>query len=380
VQPLPKDIKIETGGKVEMDHIQSTSNVYLLSPTTENYDYSPTQSSSIDYSRNVYAAYLSATFKMFKFLDIKTGLRDEYTDAKATFSNTGLFSFKPYNTIVPSAVIAHTFQNKQIIKLSYSHRIQRPEYRDLNPFINASDPKNISTGNPNLRPEIGDKIELAYSQTFKKGTTIAPSLFYRGNKDDIQSYTTLYSTYKMGDSTLTNVSVSTRENIGREDNFGASLFASIPINDKINIRGNVSCFERFINTGMVSGGDIHGFNYRTNMNVSYQINSTFIVELLGNFYSPRINAQGKMPAFTTYNFAFRKQLFHKKGSFALTATNFLNKYVDQKMELTGQNFTTTSIRQLPYRSFGFNFSYKFGKMNFSKQKEIEDSNLNPQGN
>lgn len=380
-QPFGEDVTLETGAKTELDHINSVSDVYLLTNTTGNFDYDTAQSNSVDYKRIVPAAYVSITFKMFDWLNIKTGCRDEYTKATADYSDAGTVTMKPYNTVVPSIVLSHSFKNKQTLKISYTHRIERPDYRDMNPFVNASDPKNISSGNSNLRPEIGDKIELGYNQTFKNGASINPTFFYRGNKDDIQSYTNYYPTYQIGDSIYTNVAVSTRENIGREDNFGLNLFASIPFTEKLNFRANISCFQRYINTGLASGGNIQGFIYRINMNVSYQLSSTLIIELLGNFNSPKINAQGKMPAFTTYNFAFRKQLFHKKGSIAITATNFLNKYVDQKTELTGQNFTIANTRQLPYRSFGFNFTYKFGKMEFGKDKDVEDINLtNPQGN
>ncbi|MCX6256452.1 MAG: TonB-dependent receptor [Bacteroidia bacterium] len=374
-QPISENFKIETGTKTELDHINSKSDVYLMSLSTGDYDFSTSQSSSVDYKRTVNAAYLSATFKVFELMDIKTGIRDEYTQAKADFSNSGIVSIKPYNTIVPSMVISHTFKNRQTLKISYSHRIERPDYRDLNPFINASDPHNITTGNPDLHPEIGDKVELNYSQTFKNGATINPTIFYRGNRDDIQSYTTYYPTYIIGDSTYTNVAISTRENIGREDNFGISLFASVPATQKISLRTNISGFERYINTGMASGGNIHGFIYRINANASYQLSSTFIIELLGNFNSPKINAQGTMPSFTTYSFAFRKRLFNDKGSFAITATNFLYKYVNQKTELTGQNFNLSNTRQLPYRSIGFNFTYKFGLMEFKQEKEPEDINI-----
>jgi ferric enterobactin receptor len=379
-QPLTEDAVIETGVKKELYHINPISDVYVLNTLSNNYDFNSAQSSVADYKRDVNAGYLSATFKLFELLDIKTGIRDEYTTTKANFSDAGTVNVKPYNTIVPSIVISHSFKNKQTLKISYAHRIERPEYRDLNPFVNASDPKNISTGNPNIRPEIGDKVELGYSQTSKKGNTINTTLFYRGNMDDIQFYTRYYPTYNVGDTTYTNVAVSTRENIGREDNFGLSLFASIPVKDKINIRANISCFERFINTGISSVANVHGFNYRTNINVSYQVTSMLIIELFGNFNSPRINAQGTMPAFTTYNFAFRKQLLHKNGSIALTATNFLNEYVNQKTKLTGDNFTLSNTRQLPYRSFGINLTYKFGKLEFKKEKEPEDINLtNPPG-
>jgi len=380
VQPLTKDVIVETGAKMTHDKINSTSDVYLLNTTTGNYDYSTTQSSLVNYNRNVYAGYLSLTFKLFKALDVKTGLRDEYTESQADFLHTGLIDLKPSNSVVPSIVFAHTLSENQNIKLSYSRRIQRPEYRDMNPFIDASDPKNISTGNPNLRPEIGDKLELSYIQTFKNGANINATLFYRGNKDDIQSYTQFLPTYKIGDSTYTNVAINTRENIGREDNYGFNLFVSYPVKEKFEIRGNISFFDRYIITGLTSGGNIHGINYRANINASYQVSSSLIVEAMGNFNSSRINAQGTMPSFTTYNFAFRKQFLKKKASFALTANNFFDKYINMKTELSGTNFSIMNYRQMPFRSFGFNFTYKFGKMEFKNQQKADDpSMMSPPG-
>jgi outer membrane receptor protein involved in Fe transport len=374
-QPLGNGVVLETGAKMTYDKINSTSDVYLLNTTTDNYDYSTTQSSFVNYNRSVYAGYLSISFKLFKALDIKTGLRDEYTEAKADFLNTGLINLKPYNSVVPSIVFSRTLKGNQNIKLSYSRRIQRPDYRDMNPFIDASDPKNISTGNQNLRPEIGDKLELSYSQSFSNRASINATLFYRGNKDDIQSYTQFYPTYKIGDSTYTNVALSTRENIGREDDYGINLFASYPIKEKLELRTNISFFDRYIHTGLPSGGDIQGINYRVNLNASYQISSNLIVETMGNFNSSRLNAQGKMPSFTYYNFAFRKQFLKKKASFALTANNFFDKYVNMKTELNGTNFAISNYRQIPFRSFGFNFTYKFGKMEFKKEHKAEDNNL-----
>lgn len=98
------------------------------------------------------------------------------------------------------------------------------------------------------------------------------------------------------------------------------------------------------------------------------------IEVFGNFSSPRINAQGTLPAFTTYNFALRKQVLHKSASIALIATNPFNEYINQKTVITGTDFTLISTRQLPYRSFGINLTYKFGKMEFKRIKEEEDPN------
>src|ERR1035441_8661809 len=170
-------------------------------------------------------------------------------------------TFAPYNTLAPSAIISHKFKKEQMLKLGYTHRIQRPDYGDMNPFVNATDPKNISTGNPNLLPEIGDKVELSYSQPVAKKGNFSATLFMRNNTNDIQWYTYFYPVYKVGDSTYSNVAVRVRENIGHEDNYGLNLFASIPFGEKLNIRTNLSGFERYIYTGISSTGDVHGFNY-----------------------------------------------------------------------------------------------------------------------
>jgi len=377
--PLGEDIVFETGLKTILERINSVSDVYLLNINSGNFELSDLESSTVDFRRTIYSGYVSATFQLFDFLDIKAGCRNESTYATAQFSNVDFINLKPYNTIVPSIVLAHSIKKNSTIKLSYTHRIERPDYGDMNPFLNASDPKNITTGNPGLRPELGDKIELGLNHTFINKSSIYATLFYRGNRDDIQSYTRFYPTYKIGDSTYTNVAITLRDNIGSEDNIGLSLFASMPISEKLNLRSNISCYQRYIITGLGSGGNIQGFNYRANINGSYEINKSLIVEIFGNFNSPRINAQGTMPSFTTYNFALRKQSLNKKFSIAITATNFFDKYVNQRTELKGTNFTISNSRQLPYRSFGINLTYKFGKLEF-KNKTMDDINLtNPPG-
>ncbi len=374
-QPLTEDALIEAGAKLTTTKISSTSDVYLLNSSSSEFDYNTTMSSVLDYQDYVYAGYVSSTIKFPNAIETMAGIRYEYTQTNAWFSNSGDLDAKPYGTVVPTCIVSYPLKKNQTIKIGYSRRIERPDYRDLNPFINASDPKNISMGNKNLRPEIGDKIEFSYIRNFEKGTTINTTLFYRGMKDDIQSYVRYYSAYAVGDSTYYNVAVSTRENVGRENNFGINLFISVPATSKINLRSNISCYERYIINGALPGEDIHGFSYRINLNAAYEVTKSISVELFGNFSSQRINTQGKYPSFTTYNFAFRKQLFHKKGSIAFTATNPFKKYVTQKTELEGENFTSTAVRELPYQSFGINFTYKFGKLEFKNEKEMEDVNL-----
>jgi outer membrane receptor for ferrienterochelin and colicin len=260
------------------------------------------------------------------------------------------------------------------VKLSYTYRIERPDYRDLNPFYNLSDPHNITTGNPSLQPEIGNNYELNYNKSFEKGANINVSVFYRKNTHDIKNYITYYPSFSIGDSVYYDVNLSTRENIGVEDRVGLSLFGSVPVSSKLNLRTNMMVSNRHIINDFLGGATSGGIEYRFNLNASYQFNNDLAFEAFGNYNSPMKNIQGTQPGFVFYNMAVRQQLFHKKASIAFVTTNPFNKYVNPRSELTGPNFTLSSLRQFPLRSFGLNFTYKFGKLEFKKAKEEDSGN------
>ena len=95
-------------------------------------------------------------------------------------------------------IISHSFANEQILKISYTKRLQRPNYRNLNPFVNASDPKNLTTGNPYLAPEIANNLDLTYSKSFEKGSALNSVLFYHRSDQDIQPFVTYYPSYHAG--------------------------------------------------------------------------------------------------------------------------------------------------------------------------------------
>ena len=262
------------------------------------------------------------------------------------------------------------------MKLSFSKRINRPDYEELNPFVNTTDPKNLETGNPYLKPELGYRYELGYNRELGKAGSLMINLFHRINDNDIQPYVVYYPLYKVGDSVYTNVSVNTRQNIGRENNTGLNLFADIHLTAKLSIRGNAFLFYRHTINAIDKGYNRNSFNYRFNITASYQFTNTLLAEFFGTFNGPRNEAQGKYPSFTSYTMALRKQFWQKKGSIALNATNPFSENLTQHTVLLGTNFTQNVQRTFPFRSIGINFTWKFGKLEFKKNNdEGGDSNL-----
>ena len=177
-----------------------------------------------------------------------------------------------------------------------------------------------------------------------------------------------YASLPVGDTVYKNVSVTTQENIGLEKDLGMNLFADLHFTTKFNARANFFIFYRRTENAIDPGQNSMSWNYRANLNLSYNFSGSFAGEFFGNFSSPRNELQGKYPSFTSYTLAFRKQIWKKKGSIALTATNIFSEYLNLTTQLYGQGFKTTSTRNVPFRSIGINFTWKFGKLEFKKQK------------
>ena len=376
-QPLKKDITLGVGSKVSFYDINSTSEVMRYQPDVKQYLFNSSLSNDLDYHQKVYALYSELSFPVGKFFDAKIGGRYERTEINSYYSNSLQQVKVPgYNTFVPSIYLTKNIGESQSIKLSYSKRIERPDYNDLNPFINTNDPKNLSAGNPYLQPELGHRFELGYNKEVEKVGSFMVSLFYRINDHDIQPYIVYYPSFRVGDSTYRNVAVTTRQNIGKEKNAGINFFANLQISSKFSVRSNVFFFHRHTINVLDPGFNSNSFNYRFNINATYQVTPTLVGEFFGNFNSARHEAQGNYPSFTSYNIAIRKQFWNKKGSLAFTTTNPFKEYVVQDTKLFGPNFTVNSTRKIPFRSFGLNFTWKFGKLEFKKDKEENDNNLN----
>ena len=371
--PVSKNFLIETGLKTTYQNLKSIADVRVFNPASDFYVVDPLQSYQLKYFMRIYAGYLSTSFKLFHYLDIKAGARYEYTNVKIDYPNTSIPS---YGNLVPSITLSHNFDKNHSLKLAYSNRIERPEYRELNPFLNLSDPYNINTGNLFLKPEIGNNFELGYTASYGKGGNIYFALIERINSHDKKQITTFYPTYLIGDSTYTNVSITSPENIGEEYNSGVSISGSYPITSRLNLRGNLMIMDRYQVTHQSIGNISTGFRTRVNLNATYQLPHDLVLELFGFYNSASKTLQGKSPQFFIYNFAFRKQFLDKKASFGFTTTNPFSRYVNQVITVNTGNSDSFSTRHIPLRSFGISLTYKFGKLEFTPKKKEDNENNN----
>jgi outer membrane receptor protein involved in Fe transport len=372
--PFKNGFQLESGLKASIYDVNSDYAYHVFDTLSSDYLLDPSQSNTFIFKQQVGAAYSSFSFKIKK-IHFVAGGRYEFTNNSSHLANSDSTFLNSYSSFIPSLAIFkkigfHTF------KMNYSYRLERPEYDEMNPFINTSDPNNINMGNPFLVPERQNRVELSYSTTGKSGTVLTTSIYCRHQTHDIQNYTTVYPEFVVGNDTLHNVAVSKRQNIVTKTSFGANVFGAITLFQKLSIRGNCNFSRDFLqNTLDPNAAIVKTYRYNINVNATMEFPYKIVAELFGVFNSPRYTLQGYRPSYTEYSIGVKKFFNQKKGSVGLSASNPFNKNVVFATSASGSNFYQKNVLTVPFRSFGITFSYQFGK--FHEKKDELDSQGNP---
>ncbi len=369
-EPISDNVKLNLGSKITNLGINSATNVFLQSGT-QALKQNNSLSNTLDYKQHVVAFYSELEFPIKDWVEVKLGGRFEQTNVNAVFSKATQLVNPNYNNFVPSIFFKRKLGEDNSIKLSYSRRINRPGAEELNPYINTTDPKNMTQGNPYLLPELGERIELTYSQEIKELGSLMLTVFQRNSDQDIQPYVTYYPSLQVGDSLYYNVNLSRSQNIGLEKNTGVNIFSDFKISNALSVRSNFSYYYRQIFNTIDHFYNPSSQNYRANINLTYEFSKTLVTEWFGNYNSARNEVQGKYPANLSYSFALRKKFWNGKGSLGLLANNPFAEFIEQQTFITGPNFNSNSIRYVPSRSFGISFNWRFGKLEFKKERKDE---------
>jgi outer membrane receptor protein involved in Fe transport len=371
-EPISDNVKLNFGSKLTNMGINSATNVFNES-NTQQLKQNKSLSNTMDYNQKVLAIYSEFEFPIKEILEVKLGGRFEQTNVNAIFSKANQLVNPNYNNFVPSLFFKRNINDNSAIKLSYSRRINRPGTEELNPYINTTDPKNMTQGNPFLLPEHGERIELTYSKEIKEIGSVMFSVFQRNSDQDIQPYVSYYPSLQVGDSLYYNVNLSKSENIGLEKNTGINIFTDIKVNSAFSIRSNISYYYRKIYNSIDHYYNATSQNYRANLNLTYEFSKTLVTEWFGNFNSARNEVQGRYPANIAYSMAIRKKFWNNKASLGFIANNPFAEFVKQQTLINGPNFNSNNIRYVPSRSFGISFNWRFGKLEFKKERKEEGS-------
>jgi len=191
--PLNEDSKIEAGVRGAIRNFTNLSDQYFYDHAAGKYVLIPTISNKYKFNDQVYAAYGTYTFKVKKF-NFQLGLRAESSQYTGTLlkqngADSSTFNVSYPLSLFPSTFITYKMTDKEDLQLNYSRRVNRPNFFQLMPFPDYSDPQNINIGNPNLQPEFTDSYEISYSNNHARGANFLASLYFKYNTNLITRYT-----------------------------------------------------------------------------------------------------------------------------------------------------------------------------------------------
>ncbi len=354
VNPITKKHTVEAGVKYILRQNLSDVKQYGLDAESHDWTLLPANANSdFNHSSQIYAGYLGYSFKTEK-IGLKTGIRAEGTQQSVKYRLNEAMNFgTDYFNAVPSLTVSYQLKKTQQIRLGYNLRIYRPGIWYLNPYVNDTDPFNISYGNPKLDAEKSNNINLNYS-FFSPKLTLNISASYAYVNNSIQSYT------KISDLDP-RVKERTYDNIGRNQRTAFYANAGWTPNKvlRINFNGGLNYTDMQSSELGRSNSGLNG-NFYTTVQVS--LPKDFRINANGMYYSGWMSLQGKSSAQYHTSISVNKDFLKKKLTVSLSCSNPFNNTLKYKNTLSDPYFSTSSTMWMKAREGRINISYRFGTM------------------
>lgn len=358
-----KNIQLETGAKHIFRMIGSNASYAEWQSDRFGFFPNPERNQNLDYTQHITAAYLETRFQLNPKWSMRIGNRLEHTANQVqNLQNSPVKD--TYLNWVPGVTITLTLQNAATLTGGYARRIQRPGIDQLNPFINTADRLNITLGNPNLRPELTDIIDLSFAIPFKNGF-LNGSIFYYHTQDIIEKLTT---------SDANGVASSIQQNLGVSHLAGGNAYLTYQATPVWSLRGGGNAnYYTSNNTLNISGIGNRGVQFNTFLMSGLEFKKGLSVEGLIAYAAPQLSVQGKGRNFYTLQTTVSQQVFKKKGALTLVIVNPFRHDVVYGTALEGPGFYQTKNTYVPFRMVSVGFSYRFGKAGALKQRAKKKS-------
>jgi outer membrane receptor protein involved in Fe transport len=398
---LTEDSKFEAGARAAIRDFVNASDQYRYILT--DYFLIPSISSKYKFNDQVYAAYANYAFKKKKW-SYQLGFRVESSNYTGTLlkqngTDSASFNVKYPLSLFPSAFVTYKVNDKEDIQINYSRRVNRPNFFQLMPFPDYSDPQNINIGNANLKPEFTNSFEFSYNNAYKKGANFLATAYFKYSTNLITRY--VYRD-KNGLSPLDSAYFNTYINADNSITYGLELSNKVPVTKWWDLTLSFNLFDSKINSGIPNTTvDNSLVSWFAKMNNNFKIAKGLSLQFSGDYQAKTIlppggsssggggrGGMGMMfgggPQSTSqgYNFprygfdlAIRKEWTWKNGKSGSLSLSMNDIFRTQEFKTYSESiyFNQISSRRRDPQVLRLNFSYRFGKFdaNLFKRKNTK---------
>ncbi len=355
IHPFGRDGKIEAGVKTASRIINNDYG--LESQDGESLSWIPIAqyTNNLEYTERIHAAYVMAS-NTFGKISMQGGLRGELTDISTELKDPYIFIPQDYFNLFPSASLSYKFQENKTLQLSYSYRISRPDFRHLLPYSNFRDPRVLFGGNPTLRPEYTNSIEMGYLLDWDAGSILS-NVYYRHRNNVIERIIT--GPDSAGRSIIVPINLSNENSYGVEFNF------SLNVQDwwRINTSAN---FYRAITQGFYEGEVLESDTYTWTSRATSKMTlfKALDFQVSFNYRAPRVTTQGKNLSIYTLDLGLSRDVLKGKGTITAGVRDLLNSR-KRRVIIEREDYYSNSTFQWRPRQFTVTFTYR---LNRAKEK------------
>ncbi|MBC8054602.1 MAG: TonB-dependent receptor [Sphingobacteriaceae bacterium] len=313
------------------------------------------------YSETIPALYGNYVFENAK-LELEAGLRVEYVRVNYdvdpnhnTYKSDGYTYTQPF----PNLRLAYKLSGNQKISLFFNRRVDRPNEVDIRVFPKYDEPELLKVGNPALRPQFTNSMELGYKSSWSKGN-IYTAAYHRSTNGTI----TRIATQVPGNTLLYNVF----QNAGRSFNTGLEVVLQQKVAKWLDFNTNINIYQNKIKAFnainqypvpvLFTAEDDQLTSGNWKVNGLFHLPNLLEIQLSSIYLAPDIIPQGKIGSRYSLDLGFKKQIQKGKGELFLNATDLLNT-MNVNKELRGNGFQLITTDYYETQVIRLGYSYKF---------------------
>lgn len=313
------------------------------------------------YKEVIPAAYGNYIYESKK-VEAEIGLRMEYVRIDyevgpnhSVYKTSGYDYTQPF----PSVRFAYKLNDRDKVSFFFTRRVDRPNEVDIRIFPKYDDAEIIKVGNPGLRPQFTNSIELGYKSSGLKGYIYAAA-YHRFAEGTI---TRISST--VGASPLI---YAIFQNAGKSYNTGLEMVFNQEVSTHYSISINMNGYHNQINafsvvnlypsTNTFSAPQQEVFSGNVKVNNQIRLSGGIEAQITAIYQAPDIIPQGTMDARFTIDAGAKKSIQKGKGELFLNATDLLNSLIIKK-QIQGQGFNYTSTDYYETQVIRLGYNYKF---------------------
>ncbi|MBG8554881.1 TonB-dependent receptor [Hymenobacter guriensis] len=302
--------RAETGTKTSW--VTSHSTLRFDKLLTNGWQPDALRTNQFQYDEYISAGYISVNTS-YGALELKAGLRGELTQTGGRSATTGQQVDRRYFQLFPSAFASYKIMEHDQVSASVSRRITRPNYQNLNPFLNYTDFYTAQQGNPFLRPSLSQSLVLNY---LHKDFQVF-SLSYLRETNSVNSVVTQNDD--------TNVSTSTPQNLAQTNTLTLSSGGHTDIARWWGMDNQLSGSYTQVEA-QVEGQPVRlaSYSWEVSSDHTFMLPRSYKLLVGGSYYSPALMGLFHTKASGQLNLGLKKQIRAERASLSLRVSDVFN--------------------------------------------------------